>query len=71
MLKSREAKLLEKLKESLPQSSVADDLFEYLAIRLENVKTSLCKDLNAEGVGKVKELTELINVFSPKNPLDA
>lgn len=63
-LKSREQELLQVLRDKLSQSSIADDLFEYLAVRVENERVKCCKELNSESQGRVKELTTLIELFS-------
>lgn len=64
-MKQREQELLQNLKQKLQQSDVADDLFEYLAIRFENEQTKLCKELKAETQGGVKELSKLLDIFAP------
>lgn len=65
MLKVREQELKTALIQKLPQSSSADELFEYLAVRLDNEKTKLSKELNEQSLGRIKELSELLNLFSP------
>lgn len=64
-MKSREQELAQNLRKNLPQSSVADDLFEYIAVRLENERTKLCKELSEESAGGIKELSKLLDLFSP------
>lgn len=64
-LKSRETELQQALRTKLPTSNVADELFEYLAVRVENERTKLGKELNPESVGRLKELSTLLDMFSP------
>ena len=64
-MKQREQELQQNLKQKLQQSDVTDDLFEYLALRLDNEQVKLCKDLKAETQGGVRELSKLIELFSP------
>ena len=63
-MKDREQVLKANLRRILPQSSVAEDLFEYLAIRIESEKEKLCKDINDTTKGRLKELSELLDLFS-------
>lgn len=67
MLKGREAELQKLLAEKLPHSDVADTFFEYLAIRLELERDRICKEINHESVGRVKELSHLIGMFNQPN----
>lgn len=64
MLKEREAELQKHLKEKLPRSDVVDALFEYLAVRVEVEKIRVCKEPSSDGVGRIKELNSLLDLFS-------
>ena len=63
-LKEREKELLQNLKEKLPPSSVGEDLFEYLVVRIELERTRLSKELDAGTQGRIKELSELLDIFA-------
>ena len=62
-LKDRETELVKKLKKRLTSSDVANDLFEYLVVRRELGKESLCKDFDEFVQGRMKELSVLIELF--------
>ena len=51
--------------EQLPNNSLADQLFEYLAVRSEMEKVKLCKELDPKVQGKIEILSELLDLFYP------
>ena len=62
-LKDRETDLAKKLKKRLASSDVGNDLFEYLVVRRELGKESLCKEFDEFVQGRMKELSVLIELF--------